>query len=472
MMTLRRPQIDRPPALGTVHAVGAAGLETASMVRYLVEGGFRNIVLHEASGDLETSFWAGHRHQPSQHAYRSWAALQACRELRFGADYLEGINSAALILVPVAWFLHHKNSRLGPLRERFIYYPDACFDLWRGTIIGVTGSYGKTTTTRFAATLSGGIFCGNDRESFCDLAALADQPEDRCMAFEASNRHLHNGWQRLLNVGVLTAISRNHEPDHGSFTAYRRVKYSMAVRCSEFLYHAAIPSTYPDSASLVSKGISYGEGGVWRWRNSMVVGPGQICFPVPGNRQLNALDRDNLVAAAVAVRSCGISIDEISRRSDSLIESQPRYRHVVSEIGGRIFINDAAAAMPAATAGLVGCMQQAFVLICGGDRQQYNPGEFDQLALAVATNRHAVQVLVVGAMSDNIAAALRSIGFCEVAKAASIPEAVERAIEVSGATVVFSPGCNPWPEFVDKYERGENFDLAVSNLLSSKECSD
>jgi UDP-N-acetylmuramoylalanine-D-glutamate ligase len=123
-------------------------------------------------------------------------------------------------------------------------------------VIGVTGSFGKTTTTRFAAALVGGVFCGNDRESFCDLAALARQPRARCMAFEASNRHLRNGWRRLLDVGVLTGISLNHEPDHGSFEAYRKVKYSMAARCRYFLYHAAIPAAFPDAAGMVAKGVS------------------------------------------------------------------------------------------------------------------------------------------------------------------------------------------------------------------------
>ena len=143
----RHPRIDRLPGDGPIHAVGAAGLETASMVRYLVEGGRDDIVLHDAAEDFDSAFWAAHRLQPVEHRARSQAALARCRELRGGPDHLADVETAAALLLPVSWFLHPANARLQPLRDRFVLYPDACFDLWQGPVIGVTGSFGKTTTT-------------------------------------------------------------------------------------------------------------------------------------------------------------------------------------------------------------------------------------------------------------------------------------------------------------------------------------
>jgi UDP-N-acetylmuramoylalanine-D-glutamate ligase len=463
----RHLRIDRLPADGSIHAVGGAGLETASMVRYLVEGGREDIVLHEVSEDLDAAFWAAHRFQPPEHRSRSHAALAGCRELRAGPDYLAGIDSAAAILAPVSWFLHPANARLEPLQARFIYYPDACFDLWRGPVIGVTGSFGKTTTTRFAAALVDGVFCGNDRESFCDLAALARQPEERCMAFEASNRHLRNGFRRVLDVGVLTGITLNHEPDHGSFEAYRRVKYSMAARCRDFLYHAAIPASFPDAASIATKGMSYGNGGAWRLSAWAVEGPDGSRCPIPGAANLSALDQDNTVAAAVAALRVGASVEEIERRSSSLAAAALRYRHTATEVAGRLFINDSASCMPASTAALVAALDRRFVLICGGDRQRYRLGEFDSLARAVGASPHAALVCTMGAMAASIEASLREFGFDAVVRSTHIAEAVERAMKVNGAAVVFSPGCGTGSQFADKYARGETFDDAVSKLVSS-----
>ena len=467
----RDRRIDRLPAAGSIHAVGAAGLETAAMVRYLVESGREDIVLHDASDDFDAAFWAAHRFQPAAHRGRSRAALARCRELRAGPAYLAGIESAAAILVPVSWFLHATNGRLEPLQNRFVYYPDACFDLWRGPVIGVTGSYGKTTTTRFAAALVDGIFCGNDRESFSDLVALAREPPERCMAFEVSNRHLRNGFRRRLDVGVLTGITLNHEPDHGSFEAYRRAKYSLATKCRDFLYHTAIPAAFPDAAAIVVQGTSYGDGGAWRLVADDLQGPDGRCCSLRGATQLSAVDRDNVTGAAAAALLSGASDEQVEHRSRSLMATVPRYRHQARDVGGRLVINDAASCMPASTAALVATLDHRFVLICGGDRQRYRPGEFDSLANAVGGNPHAVLVCTTGPMAANIEASLRTAGFDAVVKAAHLEEAVERAMDVTGAAVVFSPGCGTGSLFPDKHVRGEAFDDAVSKVVSSDQAS-
>ncbi|MGH8835541.1 MAG: Mur ligase family protein [Actinomycetes bacterium] len=464
--TGRRLRIDRLPAGGGVHAVGAAGLETASMVRYLVEGDLDDVVLHDASEDFDAAFWAAHRFQPAEHRIRSRVALARCRDLRVGPDYLADIESAAVILVPVSWFLHPVNSRLEPLQPRFIYYPDACFDLWGGPVIGVTGSYGKTTITRFAAALVDGISCGNDRESFSDLAALAGQPRERCMAFEVSNRHLRNGFRRILDVGVLTGITLNHEPDHGSFQAYREAKYSLAANCCDFLCHAAVPATFPDAARIMMRGRSYGNGGDWRLVTEAIEGPEGSRCPFPGAARLSALDQDNAVAAAVAALLCGASVEDVEYRSTSLPVTKPRYRHTATDVTGQLFINDAASCMPASTAALVATLDRRFVLICGGDRQRYRPGEFDPLAAAVRANPHAALVCTIGAMAANIEASLWAVGFDRVVRCARLEEGVEHAMDVTGAVVVFSPGCGAGSMFADKYTRGEAFDDAVSKLVS------
>ena len=57
---------------------------------------------------------------------------------------------------------------------------------------------------------------------------------------------------------MLTGITLNHEPDHGSFQAYRQAKYSLAGRCRDFLYHAAVAATFPDAAGIAKQGTSYG----------------------------------------------------------------------------------------------------------------------------------------------------------------------------------------------------------------------
>ncbi len=214
-------RIDRLPS-GPVHAVGAAGLEVASMVRYLVEHGRDDIVLHDLAPGFRAAFEQAHKLQSPQLRARSWAALCQCTGgLRTGREYLTGIEHAAAVLTPVAWFLHRVNDPLQRVRNRFVTWPDACFDLWDGPVIGITGTVGKTSTTAVATVLTDGIAGGSDREWETDLDVLAHQCADRVLAFELSNRHLRNGWRRRLDVGVLTGIALNHEIDHGTGSSTR-----------------------------------------------------------------------------------------------------------------------------------------------------------------------------------------------------------------------------------------------------------
>jgi UDP-N-acetylmuramoylalanine-D-glutamate ligase len=68
-------------------------------------------------------------------------------------------------------------------------------------------------------------------------------------------------------------------------------------------------------------------------------------------------------------------------------------------------------------------------------------------------------------MAGHIGQSLRRAGFSAIAFASGIPEAVERALRVPDATVVFSPGCGTGSLFPDKYARGEAFDEAATKLV-------
>ena len=135
--------------------------------------------------------------------------------------------------------------------------------------------------------------CGNDREFCFDLTRLADASPEERMVFETSNRHLADGFRRVVEVGVVTGISRNHEPDHGSFEAYRQAKYRMADQCKELLYHESIPRAYDDAGPLVERGTPYGPTAVWTLDGTDVTGPGGRAATLPGAGRLSAPNRQN-----------------------------------------------------------------------------------------------------------------------------------------------------------------------------------
>jgi UDP-N-acetylmuramoylalanine-D-glutamate ligase len=457
-------RIDQLPP-GEVHAIGAAGLETATMVRFLVEGGAKSIVLHDEASDFVSAFSRAHRFQPSQLVARSRQALARCAELRQGPDYLVGLEHAAAILVPCSWLLRSDRHRLDPLAGRLVRYPDACFDLFAGQVVAVTGTFGKTTTSRFAAALAGGLVCGNDREFHFDLGRLAAASAEERMVFETSNRHLAFGFRRIVEVGVVTGLTRNHEPDHGSFEAYRRAKYRMAEQCQELLYHESIPQRFCDATPLVARGTAYGPTAAWTVDGAAALGPGGLGADLPSLPELSPPNRQNALAAAAAALLTGVDAADVSTRSAALPAALPRYRQAVTRRAGRTIINDAASCMPAATTPLVAALDEPFVLICGGDRQRSYEGEFDEMATALAGNRHTAGVVVTdGPMAANLAGSLGAAG-CPFVVAEDIPQAIQQALDVTGAAIVFSPACGTGTLFADKYDRGDLFDAALDRLV-------
>ena len=422
-------------------------------------------MLHDVADDVDRAFDAAHRFQPFEQVERSRQAMRTCLDLRAGPRYLEGIEEATAIVVPVSWFLHAHRDRLAPLHDRFVLYTDACFDLFAGRIIAVTGTYGKTTTSRFAATLTDGHLCGNDREFTFDLDALAGAAAEECLVFETSNRHLANGFRRVVDVGVVTGISLNHEPDHGSFEQYRATKYSMAERCRRLLYHASIPQRFADAGALTAKGSSYGAAGAWSLSGDIVSGPVGSGCELPGIAAARSAQPRQCTGGgcggAAQRRHCG--------RRPTPFHGAGGHATALStsaeQRDGRTLINDAAACVPAGTAELVATLSEPFVLICGGDRQRYRPGEFDDLARALAANRMTAGVVTTGPMAAPIEAALVAAGWRDFCRADSVRHAVELAMAIPDVAVVFSPGCGTGTLFVDKYARGEEFDAAVDRLV-------
>ena len=463
-------RIDRLPP-GPVHAVGAASLEVASMARFLVEQGRDDIVLHDLAPDFRAAFEQAHKLQSPQLQARSWAALSQCTGgLRTGPDYLTGVEHAAAVLIPVAWFLHRVNHPLQRVQHLFVTWPDACFRLWSGPVIGITGTVGKTTTTAFTAVLTGGIAGGNDREWQTDLDVLANQSADRVLAFELSNRHLHNGWRRTLDVGVLTSIALNHEVDHGDFATYRQTKYAMASACERFLYPVGLPRQWPDAAAACSRGQSFGRHGDWWLDGDTLAGVGGLACELPGIAASPALTRQNVIAAAAGALIVGVPPRDVTSRAAGLGHSVPQHRHTRQQVGERWVVNDAAACVPAATAALVRSLAEPSVLVCGGDRQLYRPGEFAELAEATAGNPAVVQVITMGPMAPHLHEEFAAAGVTRVQQTPDLASAVGAAANgciAHDATLVFSPGCGTGTMHVDKYARGEEFDLVVGRLFGA-----
>lgn len=463
-----------PPALAglessQVDVVGLASVEGGEIARYLLDSGFTRVVGHDLSGSLET---LGRSHRLAHAAIGSEEAgarlqrlIAGLHEIRLGDRYLEGVEETALVVATQAWFLHPANLPLRRLRERgipFYSLVQAYLDLCRGTVIGVTGSHGKSTTSTLLArglrrVLPRVWLAGNDRHSHQALEEVArDHEGTGSLVLEISNRQLLQ-MERAPAVAAITNITPNHLEEHGGMEGYVACKRRIfelpgcrvAVRNGDDPVTRGLGPLPPGVRQLVFSSSAQGLGG------------GDGCFQADGwalvrrgGRELPVLEmgrlrlpgehnRANLLAALALTAALEEVRDEALALVAEAMADQRPLPHRIQQVWqerGIDFYDDLSSTTPQSTVAAVRALDQAVVLICGGDDKGL---PFEPLAeLMGGAVRRAV--LLPGAGSERLRKAAREAapGF-SFRDVETLEEAVATARELAlpGEAVLLSPAC-------------------------------
>jgi UDP-N-acetylmuramoylalanine--D-glutamate ligase len=169
----------------------------------------------------------------------------------------------------------------------------------------------------------------------------------------------------------------------------------------------------------------------------------------------------NVLAAAATASAAGIG-PEPMRQAVRAFQGVPHRLQSVAEVAGVRFVDDSIATAPERSiAALLAYDAEPIVLIAGG-RDKHLPMA-DWAALIARRARH---VVLLGEMSDLVAAALQSVGYDMTSRAGSMDEAVAQAAAVAqpGDVVLLSPGGTSYDMYRDFEERGADFARAVRAL--------
>ncbi|MCP4131495.1 MAG: hypothetical protein GY754_11000 [bacterium] len=456
-----------------IHLVGVSGTEMSALCSYLINKKYRNLTLHDVSRDFTASFELAHRFYPNSIKKEYRETMGQAKTFHPAESYLQDIDQARFIFAPQSWFLYPQNDLLLQYREKLLFYTDICFDLFKGKIIGITGTVGKSSTALYTALLTGGLLSGNDRENILDLTRIENSSPGDILVFELSNRHLKNGISHMLDVGVLTNICPNHIPDHGSLEEYAAVKNSIFLHSRIPVFNARNPySNLSINCPHCQTGFSFLYDKKTHADNHFhaAIINGTVQILDESVCSINELpmrydhEYENFLAAALAARLSGISASTIKERIP-LLDKKPKFRSQTDHDGTYTIINDAASCLPENTRRLTESLNMNFILITGGNRQAPLEDEFDSLAGSIARNRYCKKIFILGPMTNRISAALESKGFCNFTPANNLASAVQEAVKErrsSGIhTIVFSPGCGVGDEYSDKYERGFLFERFI-----------
>ena len=353
---------------------------------------------------------------------------------------------------------------------RWISEPELAVRFYKGPLIAVTGTNGKTTTTLLVAHLleaagleaaAGGNVGGGLAPAASDLALLDRVPA--WYVLEMSSFQLAGIDRFRPNIGVVTNLSPDHLDRYESVDAYYADKARLFANAGrESIW--VLPYGDAAVAGLAGNapGARYRFGGSGEPGTHAFVREGVLSLrlddeeePLIAEAELPLLGRHNVLnalTAALVARLAGAGTESIVAGLRTA-RALPHRMEPVLDRHGVLWVNDSKATNVAATSSALASLDRPIVALLGGK----DKGEPFGLLAPLLTDR-ARAVIAFGAAGARIADELGSVGAVE-RMGDDFRAVLERAAEVAltGDVVLLSPACSSFDMFDDYEHRGRTF---------------
>lgn len=340
----------------------------------------------------------------------------------------------------------------------------------RATVIGVTGSDGKTTTSALTAALLAGsgrqVLCGGNN-GFPLLPRAGELTERDFVVLELSSFQLMT-LQRPPAVAVLTNITPNHLNWHRDMEEYIAAKCRIFAGATRLVTNADCPVTAALARTAHVPLVLFSSAGVFPEipaahislrGGDCVLREGEAkhrfdCkdFHLPGRH-----NRENLMAALAAAAPF---IDPATVPGTLAAFRGVAHRlQYADTVGGVAYYNSSIDTTPSRTAAALEALGGTPLVIAGGRGKGIS---LQPLAETLAARAKAVFLYgetageILGALTGRVPAAAYE-GFDAAFAAAA-------AAAVPGDVVLLSPGCTAFDAFRDFEARGERFLQLVAAL--------
>lgn len=344
----------------------------------------------------------------------------------------------------------------------------------KATLVGITGSNGKTTTTMLMAHLlkqAGlkSVAAGNIGDSFAKWVALDDQD---FYALEISSFQLDGIVDFAPHIAILTNITPDHLDRYEyKFDNYIKSKFRIAENQTEkdyLIYDADDPvitdwlAKHPVQSQCIPFSISKKlEKGAYYAQEeiNILIDDTTMTMSTKNLTIKGAHNTKNAMAAATAARLLSIRKATIRESLEGFQGVEHRLEQVL-KINHVSYINDSKATNVNATFYALDSMSAPTVWIVGG----VDKGN-DYTDLFPLVNEKVKGIICLGV--DNAKLLNTFSGMVEtIIETQSITEAVKIAYKLSdkGDNVLLSPACASFDLFENYEDRGRQFKEAVRNL--------
>ncbi len=340
-------------------------------------------------------------------------------------------------------------------------FAQARLDLPPHTLVGITGTNGKSTTTALVHHLLDHAGKPARMGGNIGLPILAQEPlpAGGTYVLELSSYQIDLTRSLACDAAVLTNITPDHLDRYDGFAAYAGSKARLFAlqQPSQFAVFGCkdLPTDEIRQAEAGRRPAGRARcAGYDEWRDHQADWPS---LQGPHNLQ-------NAALAAEVVRELGLAREQILAGLASFRGLAHRMERL-GEFGGLLFVNDSKSTNPASTAPALAAWppdpDRRVHWICGGLPKS---DDLDECAPAFGNIAAAYTIGEAGPLFGDILDPHMHVERCEM-----LCEAVRRSIKAAkpGDVVLFSPACASFDQFRDYEQRGDCFRKLVAELTGA-----
>jgi len=328
---------------------------------------------------------------------------------------------------------------------------------WRGRIVAVTGTNGKTTLVEFLARALQGTgrdarVAGNIGPAFSRVAAATDCSGETIAVCEVSSFQAETLAHFRAEALLWTNFAEDHLERHGGMEAYFRAKCGVARRSAAVFAGSSVECWVKGSGlGFWSDVWKPGPDPVWVGSEGRAADPllaGTVFEEYP--------QRENFLLAEAWWRAAGLDAAGLYAAARSF-QPGPHRLARVAETGGVAFWNDSKATNFHAVEAALGRFASPVLLIAGGKSKG---GDLEGFARRIAPKVR--RAFLIGETREALAAALAGAGVPH-AVCGSLENAVRSATAEAGPgdNVLLSPGFASFDQFEGYADRGRRFERLV-----------
>ena len=351
---------------------------------------------------------------------------------------------------------------------------ELAYQLSKGSIVAITGTNGKTTTTTLVGKLMKNYFdsvyvVGNIGNPYTEAAK--EMTEETVTVAEISSFQLETIEKFHPKVSAILNITPDHLNRHHTMECYIETKEKIALNQTKddvcvLNYDDEVTRKFGENCNasvLYFSRLHKLEKGVYLDGDTFIYADGETETEVCKTTELKVLgghNHENVMSAIAMAVSMKVPM-EIIRKTVMEFTAVEHRIEFVTEKNGVDYYNDSKGTNPDAAIKGIQAMNRKTVLIGGG----YDKGsEYDEWIESF--DGKVTYLVLLGATKEKIAECARKHGFENIIFVETMEEAVKVCAEKAnpGEAVLLSPACASWGMFDNYEQRGRVFKDLVRNL--------